>query len=220
MTAVLLSSTFLSSSAPAQDNTRTCNRIGRIQAGQSAEYREAASVCAGSQITNPVGVEFLCFSSGEIIPIHETTIVDSTFCSQSAAVEGTSRRVCDSRGIGYLFCFIRKGPEDEQFQVLRPDFISGPRPDIEWQSVPEAQTYTVRVVDGENLIWSRSADATTLLYPPLEASLMIGKAYEVVVAANVDGQLTASASKSINISDTTAVVSLNLQLDASTKEAQ
>ncbi len=201
-------STFLLLEAAAQDNDRFCNRIGRIQTGRSVEYREADSVCAGSQITDPVGVEFLCFSSGEIVPINSTMTVDSAFCSRSADIEDTSNPACSRQGIGRLLCLITKGPENEQFQVLQPDLISGPRPDIEWQEVPGAQSYTVRIVDGEDIIWSRQTDATILSYPSEEASLQIGRAYEVIVAANTEGQLTASASKAINISDHSAAVAL------------
>lgn len=207
-TVLFLTSTFLLLEASAQEGDRFCNRIGRIHEGRSAEYREADSVCAGSQITNPVGVEFLCFSSGRIFSIDSTIVVDSSFCSQSATVEDIGEPSCRRQGLGQLLCLITKGPEAEQFQVLQPDLISGPRPDIAWQEVPNAQSYTVRIVDGEDIIWSRQTDATTLSYPSQEASLQIGRAYEVVVAANTAGQYTASASKAINISDHSAAVAL------------
>ena len=196
-------STFVSAQ---EKNYPSCNPIGRIESGESDNYTRGEVVCSGSQILNPTNVSFWCFSNRRAIEITGTTFtVNSTACSQGIAIENSGSTICNREGLNRLLCFIPKTPREQQFQVLQPDVISGPRPEITWEAVPSAQSYRVYVV-GTDIEWQREVPSgTSLRYPSSERALTIGFAYEVIVAANQDDQITASASKVVNVRDATAI---------------
>ena len=123
-------------------------------------------------------------------------------------------------GIRRFLCFNPKTPGQAQFQVLEPDVVSGPRPDIVWEAVPGAQSYTVHVT-GSDIEWQRGTETatTSLAYPTDESPLTIGSAYELIVTAVVDGEVTASATTVVNVRETTAQ-QVTLQLAARINGAQ
>ena len=215
--ALFLTATLFPIQTPAQEEPPQClDLLGRVQA-EGGGYRGGELFCSGEQINPNSAVEFLCFSNGSIISIAEPTVLSASVCEDDG--NRSNQRTCDRRGFGRFGCFITKTPEENDFQVLRPDLISGPRPDIEWEAVPEAQSYRVQIAQTD-VIWSRTVanDTTVLLYPQDEPSLLTGEAYDVTITANVDGRIAALASKPINVNQT-AVSRIGLQL-AATNEAQ
>lgn len=207
----------------AQDRAPACSRIGRFHRGESDNYDEDDIVCSGAQILNPVGVEFLCFSNRALIPLTETTIIDSAFCAQNAEPTGSLEptQCSEAEIIRRWLCVVYKGPEDSlQFSVLQPDVVSGQRPQIAWEEISSATTYTVYVASTD-ISWRRTIDAaaTELAYPSEEASLTLGNAYEVLVTANLDDdQIAVSIPKTINVSNVTQQI--EIQLAARINEAQ
>ncbi|MBE9062252.1 hypothetical protein [cf. Phormidesmis sp. LEGE 11477] len=147
-----------------------------------------------------------------------TLTIDSDTCDQPTI--GGNSSICHREGILRFLCFNPKTPEQSQFQVLEPDVVSGPRPDIEWEAVPEAQSYTIYVV-GSDIEWQRATETatTSLAYPADESPLTIGTAYEIIITAVVDEQITASASTVVNVRDT-AARRVTLQLAARMNGAQ
>lgn len=216
ISSLLLATAFLPTQASAQTEQTCSNLLGRVQE-EGGGYRGGETFCSGDQISPNSTVQFLCFSSGLIVTIEEATTLDSSICDGN---NRANQPTCDRQGLGRFGCFISKAPEESTFQVLRPDMISGPRPDIEWEQVPEAQSYTVQIMQSE-VIWSRTvaSDTTGLAYPQSAPSLVIGETYDVIITANVNGQITASASRPINVNQITAS-KLSVQLAARMNEAQ
>lgn len=214
---------FIALPGLAQNSPQECSLIGRLQSGASDNYGENDIVCSGAEIINPVAVEFLCFQNRRIVPVSETTTINSLFCSRDTAEESSSESTqCDITAIIQRWlCAISKGPEGtSQFTVLQPDVISGPRPQIAWEEIEGADTYTVYVA-GPDVRWqhSISAEATELAYPETEPSLSIGLAYEVLVTASSDvEQIATSIPKTINVSNTAQRI--EIQLAARVNEAQ
>lgn len=178
----------------------TCDPIGRISDGSSQNYRRGQVVCSGSEIREPSNVQFLCFLNGIVVPLTGESI---TVTADTCRVERTSgiptTATCDRTGLGSVLCLISKGPE-EQFQVITPNAISSnPRPTISWESVEDAESYTVNVI-GPDMSWQTSvgAEQTELIYPEEERALAADNAYEVLVVAN-RSQEPLIASKVINI---------------------
>lgn len=209
--------------AATANTSSTCDPIGRIEAGTSDNYNQRGTVvCSGSEIRNPVDLTIWCFSNRSTVLLNGSTlVVDSDTCNQSAgsnSTTGSDSSICGD--ISSSLCFNPKAPGRAQFQVLEPNTVSGPRPGIEWETVPEAQSYTVYII-GSNVEWQRTTetDATNLAYPTDESPLTIGSAYEIVVTANINGEIAASAATVVNVTETTAQ-QINLQLATRTKGAQ
>ena len=205
--------------ASAQESPRSCIPVGRVEAGTSDNYRQrGAIVCSGSQILNPVNIELWCFASRSSVRLNGDTLTADSACSDQ--ISESDSTVCSGEGVNPSLCFRPKTPVTRQFQILQPDVISGPTPLIEWELVPQAQSYTVYIV-GPDVEWQQTtaSDQTSLNYPATESPLTIGTAYEIVITANQDDQITASASTVVNIRDTVSQ-HLNLQLATRTNGAQ
>ena len=207
----------LSRTALAQAQAYNCPPTARVEAGISDNFERSDILCDGHEIQNPVGLEILCLASRRFVLIEDRTqTFDSDItCEQSAVLEDGGNSICNE---GY--CFTPKSPRGEQFQILQPDTISGPTPNIEWQAVPGAQSYTVYIV-GPDVQWQRTvaADETMLAYPNIETPLRMDNAYAITITANQDGLVVASASQAINIRRPTAS-RLPLHLAARTNVAQ
>ncbi|MEN8443395.1 MAG: hypothetical protein ABG776_00115 [Cyanobacteria bacterium J06555_13] len=204
-----------------QTNPTLCDPIGRIAQGSSQNYRPGEVVCSGSSLIAPVDVQFLCFINATLIPVTgEQVVINLETCTTpNDVVSLLPGRTCNRTGLSRVWCFVPKGPE-EQFQVLEPDVVSGPRPTIAWEAVPQAESYTVYILGGD-VRWQRTVppETTTLSYPQAEPSLVMGAAYEVLIAANDTSQeVLATASQVVNVS--TAAHRVSLQLATSTKGAQ
>ncbi|WP_038020253.1 hypothetical protein [Synechococcus sp. PCC 7335] len=207
----------LTKAASAQDQLYDCPPTGRVEAGVSDNFERHAVLCDGHEIRNPQGMEILCFVSREFILIEDRTQTfdSSTTCSQSAVLEDGGSSVCNEG-----FCFKSKIPATEQFQIVQPDTVSGPTPLIEWQAVPDTQSYTVSVI-GPDVRWSQTiaADETSLSYPTDKMPLELGETYEIIITANQGGLVVASASQAINVRELTAL-RFTLHLAASTNVDQ
>ena len=203
--------------ALAQGQSHNCPPAARVEAGGSDNFERSDILCDGYEIQNPVGMEILCLTSRRFVLIEDRTqTFDSDItCEQSTVLEDGGNSICNE---GH--CFTPKGPRVAQIQILQPDTISGPTPDIEWQTVPGAQSYTVYFV-GTDVEWQQTvrADETRLAYPTTETPLKIGNAYAITITANQDGLVVASASQAINIRQPTAT-RLWLYLVARTNVAQ
>lgn len=204
-----------------EDGQGCDNPIGRIDAGTSVNHYYGDFVCEDEQIVEPDSVLFLCFFSGERIQLDESTVINSSICQNVSEADNESNRASNcSIENGQSICFSPKIPSTgDQFLVLQPNRVSGPRPTIEWEVVPNAESYRVYLT-GPDVNWERTVEGghTILDYPDSEPSLATELAYEVTVLAKREEEVTASASKVINIGRT--VASSSLQLEARTKGAQ
>lgn len=192
-------------------NKQSCSPVGRITRGTSSNFIRGQLVCEGDVIREPSNVEIVCFTNGLEIQIEDRNAgIDESLCSSANASRNSTVRPCDRRGVSRLLCLVPKGP-DEQFQLIRPDAVSAnSRPGISWESVPEAESYTVRVI-GPGISWERTVDAnvTEIEYPEDEDSMIEGNAYEVFVFAKRPQELL-TASKIVNIQGEDQVISLSL----------
>ena len=184
----MLVHTFGSTLPASAQSLPACDPIGRITTGSSQNYRRGQVVCSGEEIREPNEVQFLCFLNRVVVPLTGQSVTvtpDTCSVESTAVVEPASYSTCDRTGLGRILCFIPKGP-NEQFQVITPDAISSnPRPTISWESIADAESYTVSVV-GPDVSWQTSvgAERTELIYPEEERSLAANNAYEVLVVAN------------------------------------
>lgn len=195
---------------PSSRTKQSCNPIGRITQGTSANFRRGEVICEGDRITAPRNVRLLCFATTIEISIDEARVseIDDSLCATAAAPGNPAVRPCNRTGISRLLCLVPKGPE-EQFQLIEPDAVSlNPRPNISWESVAEAGSYTVQIV-GPDLDWERTVVAATteMAYPEDEKAMQEGHAYEVLVIANRP-QESLQASKVVNIQTAGETVSL------------
>lgn len=208
---------------PLSRTKQSCNPIGRITQGTSANFRRGEVVCEGDRITAPRNVRLLCFTNAVEVSIDETRMseINDSLCAIATVPSNPSVRPCDRTGISRLLCLVPKGPE-EQFQLIEPDAVSiNPRPDISWVEVSAADSYTVRVV-GPDLVWERTVDAvmTEMDYPENEEAMREGHAYEVLVVANRHED-SVTASKVVNIQTTGETISLqSRQMEPSRTDAK
>lgn len=223
---MLLSFVVVLPSSAQNNRSVTCRQSGsyvaRLEEGQS-EFDLGTIFCEGDVIQNPVAVSLLCFSSRVRTPAFtgESLVVNLALCEQTVADRQSTAEECRLPGPLRRLCFIAKGPTDSQFQIFQPDAVSGSRPDISWESVPNAISYTVYVA-GPEISWERTVDSeeTSLQYPQEENDLQIGAAHQVVINANgPQEQVSASASRVVNVSADAAHVR-DLQLAARTNGAQ
>ena len=188
---------------PTVNSKQTCDPIGRITHGSSANFRRGQVICSGNTISEPNNVQFLCFSNAALIPITgRSVVINESICNGDEAVATSPFRQCSRRGIiSRLLCIVPKGPQDqlEQFQLIEPDAVSSnPRPTISWEAAAGTEFYTVSV-SGADVDWQRTVNnATEIAYPPEEPSLTAGNAYEVIVVAN-SSTASLTASKVVNI---------------------
>ncbi|MGB3766565.1 MAG: hypothetical protein WA947_08395 [Phormidesmis sp.] len=210
----------------AQTRAQACQQsdsyVARLDEGQS-NFEAGTIFCEGDVISNPVAVRLLCLTNRVRTPAFtgDSLTVNPDLCEQAAAARQSQSENCNSTGLRRMLCFIAKGPADSQFQIFQPEFTSGTRPDIAWESVPDAVLYTIYVA-GPDVAWQRTveADVTSLSYPEDEADLTVGVAHEVVInASGAEAQVNASASKVINVSTNAAQV-FHFQLAARTNGAQ
>ena len=191
---------------------QTCNPIGRIAEGSSANFKRGQVVCSGQTISQPVRVQLLCFSNATVTPITQDGVINEATCSRNATIGSSPERQCERTGLSRLLCFLPKGPE-EQFQLIQPEAVSNnARPTISWVAVAETESYTVQAM-GPGIAWQKTVSAATteMAYPADEAPLGEGNAYEVIVVANLP-KSSIAASKIVNIQDgSQSQISLNLK---------
>lgn len=199
------------------------NPVARIQSGNSDNYETNAVICSGVEIVNPQDVVLHCYlSQTEVRLPDRSTIVDRNTCAQGVVTQRSEASTCDPSSPGDRVCSNPKGPETaSQFQILEPDETSGERPSISWESVSNAQSYTVYVA-GPGANWRRTvnAETTALTYPDDEPSLTVGTAYEITIAAYVSDQQARLLARNIVNVDESVVQHIDIQLAARMKDAQ
>ncbi|MBD2534830.1 hypothetical protein H6G97_37415 [Nostoc flagelliforme FACHB-838] len=160
--------------------------MGRIISKGNKHLEAGSLICKGDtiQVLNGDYVEFLCFSSGNILKLSSRTVpLDK--CAEAEETLPT----CNPNNTNA--CRIRKsGAEgsDEPI-IISPHSTStlNSRPEITWANVKGATSYKVKVKSYE-FGWEKVVNQTKLTYPSDEKEFQPGTPYTIYVFAYKDGE--------------------------------
>lgn len=166
-------------------NQVPCVPIGRIINQGDKRLAAKSLVCELEKIEviNGSNVDFLCYSSGEILKL-SSGVVSSDKCPRPQAVNPS----CNPSNVGV--CLRPKGGIGESNEpiIISPYAIStlNSRPEITWTSVKGATSYKVKV-SSYKFGWQKIINQTQLDYPVDEKELQPGNVYRIEVFAYKDG---------------------------------
>jgi hypothetical protein len=175
---------------------RSCHDIGRILRGSAVGLPEGSILCEEDENIKPVGITIIsCHVNNRIYSLYKDTKL-STICSLTA--ERSSQQNCR-----IIMCRTR-GTDDREQKLLYPlgSVISISRPRFNWETVPQATDYIVKV-EGNGVNWSVEVPSVSLSYPLGQPSMQPGDAYKVTIIANKDDiPITSNTFSLILISET------------------
>ncbi|WP_338421964.1 hypothetical protein [Nostoc flagelliforme] len=130
-------------------------------------------------------VEFLCFSSGNILNLSSGTIPLDKCAEPDKALS-----TCNPTNTNA--CHIRKGGTEgsDELTIISPYSTStlNSRPEITWTAVKGATSYKVKVKSYE-FGWEKVVNQTRLAYPSYEKEFQPGTPYTIYVFAYKDGEV-------------------------------
>lgn len=171
--------------------------LGRILSKGDRHFAVGSLICNQDklEVLNNSSVQFLCFSSGNILNL-SSGIITIDKCSESSQ----DSSACSLSNTNT--CQIRKGGREGG---VKPTIVSpytsstfNPRPKIIWRSVLGATSYKVRV-NGYEFQWEKIINQTQLDYPTDEKEWQAGNTYRIDVFAYKDGYPISTSSRVITL---------------------
>jgi len=161
-------------------------QMGRIISKGNKHLEAGSLICKGDtiEVVNGDYVEFLCFSSGNILNLSSGTIPFDKCAEPDEALS-----TCNPTNTNA--CHIRKGGTEGSDEpiIISPHSTStlNSRPEITWTAVKGATSYKVKVKSYE-FGWEKVVNQTRLAYPSDEKEFQPGTPYTIYVFAYKDGE--------------------------------
>ncbi|MBD2441184.1 hypothetical protein [Nostoc sp. FACHB-110] len=158
---------------------------GRVYSTGDRFLKVGKFLCLGQRI-NPIKgstVKVLCFLNRKFLYINQSTVFDAQMCAPPP------NETVQCSVLNIIACpRDYKGQDDEENEPIVTSPYGGSiinnRPEISWNKVANADSYTV-VVLGNGVEWERDVkDSTVLPYPEDEKELQYGNTYTITVISN------------------------------------
>ncbi|WP_341531452.1 hypothetical protein WKK05_37730 (plasmid) [Nostoc sp. UHCC 0302] len=167
-----------------RNQVRCDPQMGRIMSKGDKRFEVGSLICKEDklEVLNGGSVQFLCFSSGNLLNLSSGSIpLDK--CPESNQASSTCSQNNDDE------CQIRKGGTEESDEptIISPYSTStlNLRPEITWTPVRGATSYKVQAKSYE-FGWEKIVSQTRIAYPSDEKEFQPGRSYTIYVFAYKD----------------------------------